>query len=151
MEVKKPSWTFQPQHIFHISDWRQLWHQMIVILDLSSLHSWCYSYSYTYIYGYIYIHIYIFLFSSHILSVSGGWKLMMQRNIGAEVSETLAQLIFKASGKYSPEQVVSAPLCALCLALQNITCSHHIRMKSEWVEFTLQFTWFWCPNRSHLN
>lgn len=75
---------------------------------------------------------------------------MMQRNIGTEVSEILAQLIFKASGKYFQKQVVSVPLCALRLALQNITCSHHIRMKLVWV-FTLQFTWFWCPNRSHLN
>lgn len=86
----KLSWTFQPQQIFHVSNWRQFCHQMAVILNSSSLHSWWRSYSYMYIYVYIYISLYIvimkFIFSwasSHILSVSGEWKLMMQRNIGS--------------------------------------------------------------------
>ena len=40
--MKRLSWTFQ--QMFCISNWRQIWYQMVVILNSSSLHSWWHSY-----------------------------------------------------------------------------------------------------------
>jgi hypothetical protein len=114
MEMERPSWKSHLQLMLHLSNWRQIWHQMIVCVDFSSLYSWQHSYDYHEVH----------FFSAPIMSQWVEGRSLWCKETGSWGVYVVWHNRFLSlwiSARYFQKQVLT-PMSSL-IYQQNLTCS----------------------------